>query len=273
MPEKEKDLLPDACCKEKTASSGGMTYDEEEMPFSKDNIVLETELNHAEENDRTYEIIDPKSWYRAGVYRHFTEDCRCSISLTVKIDVSDLIQVSKKTGTRFHLNFLYLLCRVLNSRKDFRLGYLYDTGQLICWDKIHPCHYLFFEETETCTPVYSRYDDDYDVFYAGCLEDLKKAKENGTYQLDAANHPNWFDASCLPWISYEALHIELPDGYLYFSPIINWGKFSEENGRWMMPVTVRLNHAAADGYLASQVFVQLEKQIRWFGQNALDRMN
>ena len=60
------------------------------------------------------------------------------------------------------------------------------------------------------------------------------------------------------------MNIELPDGYLYFSPIINWGKYRDENGRLMMPVTVRLNHAAADGYLIAKVFLLLEKEISAF---------
>lgn len=34
-----------------------------------------------------------------------------------------------------------------------------------------------------------------------------------------------------------------------------------------MPVTVRLNHAIADGYLISQVFVLLEKEIKEFAEN------
>jgi chloramphenicol O-acetyltransferase type A len=32
----------------------------------------------------------------------------------------------------------------------------------------------------------------------------------------------------------------------------------------MMPVTVRLNHAAADGYLIAKVFALLEKEIETF---------
>ena len=61
-----------------------------------------------------------------------------------------------------------------------------------------------------------------------------------------------------------SLHLELPDGYLYFAPIINWGKYREENGRLVMPVTVRLNHAIADGYLVANVFRLLEQEIKSF---------
>ena len=41
-------------------------------------------------------------------------------------------------------------------------------------------------------------------------------------------------------------------------------KYREENGRLMMPVTVRLNHAIADGYLVAKVFKLLEEEIGRF---------
>ena len=70
---------------------------------------------------------------------------------------------------------------------------------------------------------------------------------------------NDYIASYISWIFYDSMNIELPDGFLYFLPIINWGKYREENGRLMMPVTVRMNHAVADGYLVASVFRLLEK--------------
>ena len=108
------------------------------------------------------------------------------------------------------------------------MGYLYQTDELICYGVINP---------------------------------TKKTRE---YMLDMANHPNWFDASFIPWLSYDALNIELPDGHLFFAPIINWGKYREENGKLVMPVSVRLNHAIADGYLVAKVFCLLEQEINLF---------
>ncbi len=121
----------------------------------------------------------------------------------------------------------FLLSKVLNSRADYRMACLGQTDELICYDVIHPTQYVFHEDTETCTPVYTEYREDYD-----------------------------------------ALNIELPDGYLYFLPIINWGKYREENGRLLMPVSVRMNHAVADGYLIANVFRLLEKEMAGFVRRA-----
>ncbi len=211
-----------------------------------------------------YKVINKENYYRKGVFRHFSEDCKCSTSMTARIDVTALVKHSEKTNTKFYINFLYLLSKVLNSRDDYRMGYLWQTDELICYDVIHPTHYVFHEDTETCTPVYSVYDQNYEIFYQKAADDIEKAKQTREYGLDAASHPNWFDASYISWISYDSLNIELPDGYLYFSPIINWGRYKKENGQFLMPVTVRLNHAIADGYLVANVFRLLEKEITAF---------
>lgn len=60
------------------------------------------------------------------------------------------------------------------------------------------------------------------------------------------------------------MNIELPDGHLFFAPIVNWGKYRDESGRLMVPVSVRLNHAIADGFLVANVFCLLEKEMDAF---------
>lgn len=211
-----------------------------------------------------YKVIDINDYYRKGVFRHFTEDCKCSVSMTARVDVTDLVKRSKETNTKFYINFLYLLSKTLNSREDYRMAYLWQTNELICYDVINPTQYVFHEDTETCTPVYTNYSPDYNEFYKNAVADVEAAKQTREYRLDAENHPNWFDASYISWLSYDSLNVELPDGYIYLAPIINWGKYREENGRLMMPLTVRFNHAVADGFLVANVYRLLEKEIAEF---------
>lgn len=211
-----------------------------------------------------YKLINKETYYRKGVFRHFSEDCKCSTSMTARVDMTDLVEHSKKNGTKFYINFLYLLSKVLNSRDDYKMGYLWQTEELICYDTINPIQYIFHDDTETCTPVYTTYYEDYETFYKRAVEDVEKAKQTREYRLDMENHPNWFDASYISWLSYDSLNIELPDGYLFFAPIVNWGRYREENGRLVMPISVRLNHAIADGYLVANVFRLLQKEIEEF---------
>ena len=124
-----------------------------------------------------YRVVDKETYYRKGVFRHFTEDCKCSTSMTARVDVTELVKVSKKSGTKFYINFLYILSKVLNSRDDYRMGYLWQNEELICYDEIHPTQYIFHEDTETCTPVYTSYDPEYETFYKNASDDIEAAKQ------------------------------------------------------------------------------------------------
>ena len=47
-----------------------------------------------------YKIIDRKTYYRKDVFRHFTEDNKCSASMTARIDVTGLAAFSKSDYLR-----------------------------------------------------------------------------------------------------------------------------------------------------------------------------
>ena len=124
-----------------------------------------------------YKVIDKDTYYRKGVFKHFTQDCKCSTSMTARIDVTELVQYSKMTNTKFYINFLYILTKVLNSRDDYKMGYLWQSEELICYDVINPTQYVFHEDAETCTPVYTNYYEDYEKFYNEAVDDIESAKE------------------------------------------------------------------------------------------------
>ena len=114
-----------------------------------------------------YKVIDFENYYRKGVFEHFSKDCKCSLSITNSIDVTQLYEYSKKTGTKFYINFLYLLSKTLNSRMDYKLSMKWDTQELIEYDKINPTQYVFHDDTETFTIAYTEYFENYVQFYAG----------------------------------------------------------------------------------------------------------
>lgn len=144
---------------------------------------------------KNYKEIDINNYYRKGVFEHFTKDCKCSTSITSKIVVDELVEFSKNTDTKFYINFLYCLAKVINSRDDYKSAFLWQENKVIVYDKMNITHYIFHEDTETCTPVYTKFDENYEKFYKNCENDIKKAKETREYMLDEKNHQNYFDAS------------------------------------------------------------------------------
>ena len=98
-----------------------------------------------------YKVIDKEKYYRKGVFRHFSEDCKYSTSMTARIDVTDLVYYSKNTETKFYINFLYILSKVLNSRDDYRMGYLWQTGRF-GWHFFTQIALLLLQKDDELTP-------------------------------------------------------------------------------------------------------------------------
>ena len=65
--------------------------------------------------------------------------------------------------------------------------------------------------------------------------------------------------SCLPWLDVTSLTNERnldPDDAV---PRIAWGKFVQENGRWMLGMSLEVNHRFIDGVHIGQFAKELEK--------------
>ena len=43
-----------------------------------------------------YKIIDKATYYRKQTYRRFTEECKCSASITARMDVTELAALTKE---------------------------------------------------------------------------------------------------------------------------------------------------------------------------------
>ena len=98
------------------------------------------------------------------------------------------------------------------------------------YDRENRCHRSGGTFQADRNQVHTTYYEDYEVFYWNAVNDVENAKRTREYRLDMMNHPNWFDASYISWLSYDSLNVELPDGFLHFAPIVNWGKYREKNG-------------------------------------------
>ena len=72
--------------------------------------------------------------------------------------------------------------------------------------------------------------------------------------------PIYFFVSSLPWLSYTQIQhpcVSADDS----NPRLSWGKFTEENGKVMLPVSLMFNHALADGWHATQFYRNLEREL------------
>ncbi|MCI6374119.1 MAG: CatA-like O-acetyltransferase [Clostridiales bacterium] len=64
-------------------------------------------------------------------------------------------------------------------------------------------------------------------------------------------HPppeNAYTVSCLPWVSFDHFAVHSYGASPYYFPSVEAGRFIEENGRTLLPLSVTCHHAATDGW-------------------------
>ncbi len=205
-----------------------------------------------------YTAVDLKEWSRGNLFRFYIDKMRIVMSLTVDIDITNLKAYGKKMDMEFYPLMLWVVSKVINSHDEFKYGWSED-GALIKWDYVSPSYTDFHKEDENFTKMVTEYSDDLFEFYGRVMADRERYK-NDRAVLD--NQPlNFFDVSCLPWVRYKHFDVHVFDEGKFLAPVVTWGKYEQENGKFMMPLTMNIHHSVADGFHLSRFFNDVQELI------------
>ena len=99
--------------------------------------------------------------------------------------------------------------------------------------------------------------------HARFLADRERYKDLRAFDL-TEHSENTFDVSCLPWVKYKSFDIHVFDEGKYLAPVVTWGKYETENGRIILPLSMNIHHAVADGWHLSRFFADVQEIINTF---------
>lgn len=205
-----------------------------------------------------YTRIDLSKWKRGKLFQYYIQQMRIVMSLTVDIDVTNVKKFAQKNHLDFYSLMLWIVSKVINSHDEFKYGWDKD-GNLIQWDSVSPSYTDFHQEDESFTKMVTEYNDDVFVFCNQVKEDRERYKNE---RAILENHaPNFFDVSCLPWVKYKHFDLHVFDEGKFLAPVVTWGKYEQEDGKLMMPLTMNIHHAVADGFHLSRFFNEVQNRI------------
>ena len=205
-----------------------------------------------------YKTIDLNTWDRGKLFTFYIEKMRIVMSLTMDIDVTPLVRFTKKNGLKFYPAMIWAVSKVVNAHDEFKYGWDAD-GNLIKWDVVSPSYAHFHKEDENFTKTVTEFSDDLLEFHTRFLSDREKYKD---VRAIAENQPpNFFDVTCLPWVRYKHFDVHVFDEGKFLAPVITWGKYEPEHGKLVMPLTMNIHHAVADGFHLSRFFNEVQELI------------
>lgn len=201
--------------------------------------------------------IDMNLWKRKSQFDHFYNDIRCVITVTAEIEITSLIRHVKANNLKFYPVFTYIVSKVVNNRDEFRYGFD-NEGAIGIYEISHPSYIIFHKDDETTSQAWSTYDGDFEMFYNRMSQDMAEYDKMRGFNIVKLPY-NIFNVSCVPWLNYTALDLHIFDEAKWLAPIITWGKFSENGGKYTMPLTLQIHHAVADGFHTARFFKDTEK--------------
>lgn len=197
-----------------------------------------------------------ENWDRREIYDFFSPLSNPFYAVSFRLDVSRLYAYAKARGLSFYCAMIYLVTGAVNDTEAFL--YTIRGGKPVLLDRREPSftarrpgEKYFHIVTTPCRGTLEEF----------CAEAAEKAARQEFFIDPASESDALLYLSCLPQVDLTALTNERdmdPDDAI---PRIAWGKFTEENGRRTLGVSVEVNHRFVDGSDIGAFAGLLEKRI------------
>lgn len=205
-----------------------------------------------------YELVDMQSFDRADYFYYFMS-VGTTIEFTAKIDVTKVIEKCENDTLNFQAVMLHRLYKTVNAVENFKYDLLED--KLIKWDKIVPTFSSMNKNSRLFFTLYADMQEncaDYNEQYRKTIENYA---DSATIVPQGNLPENVFNVSCIPWLHFEHFSSNSKTMENKIVKMITFGKYEKIDGRFMMPLTIQISHAIADGYHVSLFFEKLQEEL------------
>jgi chloramphenicol O-acetyltransferase type A len=198
--------------------------------------------------------IDIRNWSRRRIYEFFRDFEEPYYGITADLDCTEAYQFAKQKGISFFLYYLYLTLRAVNQTEAFK--YRIEGDMLYLYDVIDGSATI---DRDDGTFGFSLipYFEELDLFLEKATEEVIHVRTSGQL-IRSGIGENVIHFSALPWIRFT--HVSHPRRYQRRDsiPKITFGKYYMKGKKRMIPVSVHVNHAVADGLHVGQFFETLQ---------------
>lgn len=195
-----------------------------------------------------FHTIDFDSWERKQYFYYFTKMLPTGYSISIEVDITSTYNIVKKRNKKFFPVYLYVAAKLISEQQEFRIANV--NGQMGYYEVLHPSYASFHQDDKTMSNMWTEYSPDFEVFYKSYMEDQTKyANNHGILAKPDMPPHNSFIIGMLPWIqftSYTPVPYAAPLNN-YF-PVMQAGRYFDIDDKKVMPLSITVHHAVADGY-------------------------
>ena len=198
--------------------------------------------------------LDLESWNRRRHFEIFKNYGDPFFNITAEVEISDLRRRARDRNASLFAASYFLVLKIVNELEEFR--YRIRDNDVIVHDIIHgACTVL--NEDRTFSFCFFDYHPRFDDFEKHCARVLEENRSESSYD-PRFDRDDVIHSSAIPWVRFTSFEHAKRLGSDDSCPKIVLGKFSEESGRVVMPISVSGHHALMDGIHAGMFFEKYE---------------
>lgn len=199
---------------------------------------------------------DINNWKYKDMYDKYSKIANSRYTVSYRQDVTKIYEYAKKTNLSFYFCFIFLFTKAINETEEFM--YTIADGKLGIYERRIPSFTHIPKGSDTYRIYIPELCDNIEEYCSNCntMCNLHRDFCNSSVSGD-----NLIYYSCVPHLDIISVtnSFDLPGDFSI--PRITWGKYSEENGKKILGVSVEVNHRFIDGMAISKAIGKLNELI------------
>jgi chloramphenicol O-acetyltransferase type A len=204
------------------------------------------------------EYLDIETWPRRDLFEFFRGYERPHFNVCTRLDITSLVDLLReRPGTSVSVAYLYFALRVANEIEPFR--YRLKEGRVIVHEVINGGTTVLLPN-ESFSYAYFDYHENFETFCQGAAQSIKRVQAEGLLKPTMRDDLIYF--TVLPWVSFTSFAHARTPGRGESVPRIAFGKFTVENKRTLLPISVEVHHALMDGLHVGRYLNRFEEALQ-----------
>jgi len=176
-------------------------------------------------------------------------------NITANVDITAFLAYIEAKKLPLTFSLVHALASIANTIREFR--WRIKNNVVVEHEVVHPSFTVPTDETDVfsfCTVPYQKQLHEFIVK----AEEVRELMKSNPSMEDEPGRDDYLFMSAIPWIRFTSLQHAMNYHPHDSVPRISWGKFFEENGSTLMPLSVQAHHALVDGRHMGAFFMEFE---------------
>ena len=208
--------------------------------------------------DNKYKAIDEATWKRALHCQIFRNSIEPSYCVTFELDITNFLAKIRTMKYSFTLSLIFVVSKCANNIEEFRYRFL--DNQIVLYDRINTAFTYLDKDTELFKVVNVEMQETLENYVAIASQKAADQKEYFTGSLGN----DVFQFSPMPWVSYTHISHTNSGKKDNATPLFDWGKYFERDGKIILPFSVQVHHSFVDGIHIGKLVDSLQNSLNRF---------